>query len=223
MNDMTTPLSINNLSIKIGEDTILNKLSLEIKKHEFVTLMGENGAGKTMLIDSLMGFRKPNSGSIKFFGQELKGNARESINKMVGWVPSHQENYLPGLNVRDFFQSISELYPSWDDGLVKKLGESFQLNFGKKMNYLSLCERSKVKLIKALAFHPQLIILDELTANLSPASKEVILEAIIDLFSSSELSVLYVSHFEDEASKLSDRIVTLSGLGELTHLRSNHE
>lgn len=208
-----SPLEISDLSLKIGKEFILKDVNLEVKKHEFITLMGENGAGKTMLIDSVMGFMAPSSGVIKFWNKEFKKDDRLTINQKVGWVISHRETYPLGLTIRGLFDSIKHFYKNWDDELVLKLADDFKLNLNKELFYLSLGERSKVKLLKALAFHPELVILDELTSNLSPNSKGVILETIIDLFSKSEMSVFYISHFEDEASKLSDKIITLNTYG----------
>ncbi len=206
------PLVIQDLNIGFDKSLFAN-LHLKIKEKEFVTLMGENGVGKTTLIDTLMGYKKQAAGSIYFWGQDFSGNARSQINQKVGWVVSHQEVYPVGLSIEGLFNSIKPLYPTWDSTLESELVNRFKLNLQKKMCHLSLGERSKVKLIKALAFRPQLLILDELTANLSQESKEVILGALLDLFATSKMSVLYISHSKDEALRLSDRVIYLTTSG----------
>ena len=93
------------------------------------------------------------------------------------------------------------------------LVQRFQLDGSKTLTSLSLGEQSKIKLIKALAFKPDLLVLDELTANLSPDSKQVILQELLDQFSLRTMSVLYVSHSNEEAMRLSDAVYQLTANG----------
>jgi ABC-2 type transport system ATP-binding protein len=206
------PLSVQDLSVGFSKP-IFEKLNIEIQEKEFVTLMGENGVGKTTLIDTLMGYRSPYTGIVRFWGEEFSGDLRATINQKVGWVISHPEIYPAGLSIEGLLTSIKGLYSAWDNSLELKLANAFNLDLRKKLTHLSLGERSKVKLIKAIAFRPQLLVLDELTANLSQESKQAILEVLIDLFANSQMAILYISHSKDEALKLSDRVVYLTPSG----------
>ena len=126
---------------------------------------------------------------------------------------SYRETYPPFLTVADFLLALRSLYPKWDTTLEAHLINRFNLDISKRLNHLSLGESSKVKLLKALAFRPELLILDELTANLSDESKKTILAVLIDLFSETDIAVLYISHSREEAVKLSDRILSLTPSG----------
>ncbi len=188
---------------------LLGDVSFEISVGKFVTLMGENGCGKTTLVELLMGIRIPQEGKILFWGEEPTLFSRGKINEKVGWVVSAKESYPIGTSIKTLLEALAPLYSSWDWDLVGRLERAFQLDLSKKLSTLSLGEHSKVKLIKALAFHPKLLILDELTANLSPASKSSIIQTILDLFAEGDMGILYISHSNEEANKLSDSILVL--------------
>jgi ABC-2 type transport system ATP-binding protein len=205
---MEAALSVNHLTFKTDR-TLLNNATLEVYAGKFVTLMGENGSGKTTLVELLMGIRRPVSGEILFWGEKPTLGRRAEINKKVGWVVSARESYPLGISIRAFLEAVSPFYPTWDWELTTRLENAFQLDPSKRLSTLSLGEQSKVKLIKALAFHPKLLILDELTANLSPKSKKSILQTLLALFSEGDMGILYVSHSNEEAQKLSDRILVI--------------
>ena len=92
---------------------------------------------------------------------------------------------------------------------MTKLLDGFQLSSNKKIGHLSSGEFAKLKLCKAMSTKPQLLILDELTANLSLKSKDVVLEHIVDYFSTNPVAVLYINHHHEESIRLSDRVYTL--------------
>lgn len=156
---------------------------------------------------------KPVKGRISFFGSEFKGESRRALNNQIGWVLSHREDYPIGLTVGRFLDLHAACRQNWDSQFVEELLTKFQLDIGKKLTSLSLGEQSKVKLVKALAFKPEVLVLDELTANLSPDSKQSIIDALIERFSAGAMSVLYVSHSNDEALRLSDRVFLLTPNG----------
>ena len=210
---VAAPLSIEGLTIGFRGKDIFQDVSLEVQRNEFVTLMGENGAGKTVLIEALMGYLTPKKGRISFWGSEFAGATRPSLNDRIGWVLSHREDYPIGLTVGRFLDLHAACRRNWDGAFVQELLLKFQLDVSKQLASLSLGEQSKVKLVKALAFSPELLVLDELTANLSPESKQSILDAVIDRFSTGAVSVLYVSHSNDEALRLSDRVCLLTPTG----------
>jgi ABC-2 type transport system ATP-binding protein len=206
------PLYLKNISVGY-RNPLASDINLEIAPREFVTVMGENGFGKTTLVDCLMGLSSPLSGDIRFWGRLYSGQFRHEINQRVGWVISQKENYPLFSTVDVFLKRIAPLYTTWNWDFCHRLCKAFELDTRKKLFHLSMGEHSKVRLVKALSFEPSLIVLDELTANLSPSSKESLLAALLDLFSSKKMSVLYVSHSNEEAVKLSDRIFEMKADG----------
>lgn len=211
MENSKHPLTVSELSVKMKKN-IFSNISLDLKEGEFVTLMGENGVGKTIFTECLLGCHTPKTGEALFWGMNMYHHRRE-INEKVGWVPSQPENWPNWMKVGQFLEWIASVYPSWNHELCEKLVSRFSLGKGKKLNHLSMGEASKVRLVKALSFEPKLLILDELTANLSEKSKNVVLETLLELFHDNKMSVLYISHSTEEALKLSDRVFEFQANG----------
>jgi len=205
-------LEINQLSAGYRRP-LFQGLDLVVQPREIISILGENGSGKTTLIDILMGLKKPSFGSISFFGRSTKFGSAAELNQRTGWVISQEEAYPPFLTVDGFFRILRPCFPRWDQQLVHSLAERFSLNLDKKLTHLSLGEASKVKLIKALAHHPDLLVLDELTANLSESSKSAIMECLMDQFAARSMGILYFCHVREEAVRISDRILRLTPNG----------
>ncbi|MFZ9596647.1 MAG: ATP-binding cassette domain-containing protein [Bdellovibrionia bacterium] len=201
------PLTIHQLNLKSGNQELCRNFSLEVGPHQLISLMGENGVGKTSLLEAICGVRKIEGGEVLFWDRPLADYDSFEIFSKVGWVTSAPESYPLGLKVSELFQFLSQIHRNWNSKLAHGLCESFRLVPEKKLAHLSLGEHSKVRLIKAMAFEPELLLLDELTANLSPDSKDAVLSALLDLFNRTEMSVLYVCHSKEEAIRLSDRVI----------------
>src|SRR5205823_1509065 len=148
----------------------------------------------------------PLRGSVAFFGSPAGPVRDGAVNERVGWVVSQEEQYPPFVSVGSFLDALGRCYRSWDAGLADRLLRRFELSPAKQLAHLSLGESSKVKLVKALAHRPELLVMDELTANLSECSKRVITETLLEEFSSRPMSVLYFCHQKSEALRLSDRV-----------------
>jgi len=183
MNLNSEPLVIENLSLGYRRKPLFQNLSLKVSRGEFVTLMGENGVGKTSLITCLMGQLEPLKGEVRFWGQRNRGSQRKSIQESVGWVLAERESFAPWLSLRWITQTLKKFYPNWNEELFQSLAEEFRLDLDSKVGTLSSGEASKFRLLKVMAFEPRLLILDELTANLSPESKAVITSLLIERFS----------------------------------------
>ena len=204
------PLAIENVTIHIGGKPLLQNLNLQLQPRQFISLMGENGIGKTCLLETIGGIRKPAQGKILFWGEQMSSHPRQDFYNKVGWVTSTPESYPWGTRVCELFDLMKLIYPRWNQNLALEFGDQFKLSPTKRLADLSLGEQSKVRLLKAISFEPKLLLLDELTANLSPPSKDAVLSVIIDLFSRLEMSILYVCHTQEEAMRLSDRIYELT-------------
>lgn len=206
------PLEIKNLTFSYKQP-LLQNLNLRVETKEFVTIMGENGSGKTTLVDCLLGCTLPQSGDIRFWGRHHRDSDRAINNAKIGWVMAARETFLPWQTVQEILRAHQLHFANWNDNLCADLLEKFHLPPTKKFGHLSTGENSKLRLVKALSHEPELLILDELTANLSPESKNVVIEVLLDRFAQSEsMSVLYVCHNLEEALRLSDRVLVLKNL-----------
>lgn len=207
------PLSVTDLCFQIGKERRLSQVNFDVHEREFISLMGENGVGKTTLIEALLGYQKIDSGKVLFWGQKLERVDPNWFFSRVAFVPSRPERYPSGATVRDLIASVEFIYPTWNQELSRQLLKEFKIQETQVLNSMSLGESSKVRLIKALAFEPEILLLDELTANLSPKSKDAVTAILIDLFATKNMAIVYVCHSLTEALSLSDRVLILESTG----------
>lgn len=179
-------LSVKDLVVDIQGSRILRGISLEVKAGELVCLVGRNGAGKTTTFRTIMGFRKPVSGSVTLDGKSLVGlRTFEIARSGVGFAPEESEVFGE-LTVEE-----NIAMPSW-----KEVGASPDRNrialayevFPKLERYrkrggqeLSGGERKMVSIARALASGPKLLLLDEPTEGLSPAIVPSIVDGIASI------------------------------------------
>lgn len=208
----TSPLVIENLSYGIREPVFQNA-SLSLYSGEFISVVVEDASAKANLIDCLYGNLKPTTGTVLFWGIENRGFNRDMIQQRVGWVLSKKETFAPWVTVREYMVGTSRLYRSWNQKLAQRLIEAFGLNIEKRMSVLSPSELTKVKLIRALGFEPEILILDEVMEGLSGADKELAAQAIREMFTMGEMTVLYLCRSPEESLRFTNHVVVLGRNG----------
>lgn len=166
-------LSAKNISVKYGSSQVLFDAEIDIRRGEFVTLLGRNGMGKTTFVKALMGMKAIESGSVMFCGQEISKKPDYAIARLgMGIVPEGR-GIFPNLSVHEnlvatamnrqggmatiwTIDSVYELFP----GLHRRMQ-----NLGSD---LSGGEQQMLAIGRALMTNPQLLILDEATEGLAP-------------------------------------------------------
>jgi branched-chain amino acid transport system ATP-binding protein len=174
-------LDVRDLVVDIQGSRVLRGISLQVKAGELVCLVGRNGAGKTTTFRSIMGFRRPVSGSIIYDGADLVSKRTYQIARMgIGFAPEESEVF------GDLTVAENIAMPTWTQtkgrSAEERIAEAYRI-FPKLEQYrergghaLSGGERKMVSIARALALDPGLLILDEPTEGLSPA----IVPSIID-------------------------------------------
>jgi len=179
-------LAVRDLVVDIQGSRVLRQVSFEVKAGELVCLVGRNGAGKSTSFRTIMGFRKPMSGSINFAGESLVGLRPYQIARMgIGFSPEESEVFgeltvaeniaLPTWtcsNERSAQERIADAYR------VSPKLERYRDRGGQE---LSGGERKMVSIARALALGPKLLLLDEPTEGLSPAIVPSIVEGLANI------------------------------------------
>ncbi len=204
-------LSIVNLRKSFGSVTAVEGVSFSVRSNEIVGLLGPNGAGKTTTINMILGVLAPTSGTIAILGNDIK-TARSQTFSSTNFAASYAP--LPGnLTVEQNLRVFGLLYAvdhlSWR---IPELLDQFDLNKFRdtKCGVLSSGEQTRVSLAKAMLNLPRLLLLDEPTASLDPATARDMRKQILDIARESGVGILWTSHNMYEVEQVCNRVLFLS-------------
>ncbi len=204
-------LEVQQVTKSYGATKALGGVDLSVDAGEFVALLGANGAGKTTLLQLLTGLFAPDSGTIKVLGHDLR---REAIKALSGIGVVFQQQTLDlELSVRANLRYHADLH-----GLPRRVAsqriEWALQQFGlterarNRARTLSGGNRRRLELARAMLHRPHVLLMDEATVGLDPASRRDILDEIVRLKSTEQIGVLWTTHLVDEIVR-ADRLVVL--------------
>lgn len=211
MGQSTRVLSVVELRKTYGNTTAVNGVSFEVRSNEIVGLLGPNGAGKTTTISMLLGVLEPTAGTIEIAGLDLRKQRSKALER-TNFAAVHAP--LPGnLTVYQNLRVFGLLYGTENlSNRIESLLDRFDLRqFRKtKCGVLSSGEQTRVSLAKATLNEPPLLLLDEPTASLDPATARDIRAKIREFASGGNRGVLWTSHNMYEVQDVCDRVLFLS-------------
>ncbi|MEO8190553.1 MAG: ABC transporter ATP-binding protein [Acidobacteriota bacterium] len=203
------PLEALDLKKSFGEIAALDGVSLEMPPGEILGLLGPNGAGKTTLVRSVVGRVTPDSGTLRIFGHP-PGDPAATASR--GWVPQEISLYpllTPWENLWTFgrYQGLSGA--DLDRAIDRSLEWSGLADRSKdRTSNLSGGMRRRLNMAAGTIHSPKLLLLDEPTVGVDPQSRERIYTMIAELKAQS-VSVVYTTHYMEEAERLCDRIAII--------------
>jgi ABC-2 type transport system ATP-binding protein len=200
-------VEISNLTRRFGKTIALNDVDLRVPRGVVFGLVGENGAGKTTLIKHVLGLLKARSGNVRVFGLDPVRDAVAVLSR-VGYLSEDRD--LPDwLRVGELLRYLRAFYPTWDDALAEDLRRQFDLDNSARIKTLSQGQRARAGLLAALAYRPELLVLDEPSTGLDPIVRREILSAIIRTIAEEGRTVLFSSHLLDEVERVSDHVALI--------------
>ena len=211
-------LELKGITKSFGALTANADISLVLHEGEVLALLGENGAGKTTLMNILFGHYMADAGSASVFGKELPpGSPRAAIAAGVGMVHQHF-TLATNLTVLENIMIGTESLAAWrsnrDAARAKlvSIAEKFGLivDPGARISELSIGERQRVEILKALYRNARILILDEPTAVLTQIEAERLF-SILRGMAKEGLSLVFISHKLGEVMQAADRVVVLRG------------
>ncbi|MFP4201495.1 MAG: ABC transporter ATP-binding protein [Candidatus Acetothermia bacterium] len=200
-------LEVEDLELQLDCFRVLKGVNLRAERDEIVALLGENGAGKTMTLRSIVGLEKIDRGTVKFKGEEIqKLPAHSRVKLGLSYCPS-EENVFPRMSVRENLEMGKYLFP---DEVEEGLDRALQLFpdlaefLDRLATELSGGEKRMLALGKSLMTEPELLLLDEFSLGLS---QEVALEfsAKVKEVNRTGISVLFVEQNRALAADLAGR------------------
>jgi len=204
-------LSVNELTVTLGEKRILDRVSFEIREHELVSILGPNGSGKTTLLRAILGLVKSESGRVSMYGKSI-ADSRKSI----GYVPQliEKSSDFP-ITVKDAVMSGMyrpfKKYDREDEVRTNEVMEIFSVKSlsGKRLYELSGGELQRVLMARAVAGRPKLLLLDEPTSSVDKKSHETFFRLLADM--TDEMAIILVTHDLGAVSTNIKRIICLNG------------
>lgn len=223
MDDNNIMIKMDSLNKSFGKIRALNNLNLDIKKGELLGIIGPNGAGKTTAIRITCCILKPDSGDILVDGMSIH-QEQLKIKSMIGYLPE-EPNLYERFKAKDLLRYFAELYdvPKVEiDGRIKELLELVGMSHraDDRINTFSKGLRQRIGIARALIHDPQILIFDEPTMGLDPATSHNIREFIREL--KGKKTIILCTHYMDEADALCDR-VTILNQGKIMDMGTPHD
>lgn len=216
---MENILEVKNLC-KSYDRFSLKNINIELPKGSIMGLVGENGAGKSTTIKSILNLVNTSDGIIKIFGLDVKEHENE-IKEDIGVVldDSFLSEYL---NPTDINSIMKNIYKNWDKELFFKYIEDFNLPKDKISKEYSSGMKMKLKIAVALAHRPRLLILDEPTSGLDPVARNEILDIFQEFIQDEEHGIFVSSHITSDLESIADYITFINN-GEIVLSKTRDE
>jgi zinc/manganese transport system ATP-binding protein len=207
-------IEVNQVDIWLGGKPVLQGLNLQIHQGEFLGVIGPNGAGKTTFMRLLLGWVRPQKGTVTVFGE----TRRRKILPLLGYVPQarHFDPETP-ISGREFVSfGLARSFRPWltkqersaVDAVIRQVGaESF---VDQPIGRLSGGERQRLYLAQALLGDPRCLLLDEPTSNLDPGAQERLTALVDQVRRERGMTVVFISHDINLMARYADRILYLA-------------
>ena len=210
---MSVAINIENVVKRFGKDTIINGLSLNIKEGEFFTLLGPSGCGKTTLLRMIIGFNSIEGGEIKL------------DDKLINNIPTNKRNMgmvfqnyaiFPHMSVKDnvaFGLKRKKMSKQEIEEKVDEILKIVKIDHLKDRMPVKLSggQQQRVALARAIVIHPEVLLMDEPLSNLDAKLRVEMRNAIKRIQQQIGITTVYVTHDQEEALAVSDRIAVMNG------------
>src|SRR5215218_8099400 len=205
-------LALDNLTKHFGSHVAVDRLSLEVEKGEFVSLLGPSGCGKTTTLQMIAGFVEPSGGAIRLEGRDLL--AVKPARRGLGIV-FQSYALFPHMTVAENVAFGLEMQGVAAAERTRRVGETLALVglgafTGRFPRQLSGGQQQRVALARALVIRPQILLLDEPLSNLDAKLREEMQIELRQIQRSVGTTTILVTHDQGEAMALSDRIVVMN-------------
>lgn len=215
-------LSIKNVSKNYGQFKALDSINLELTGGKIVGLCGPNGAGKTTLIKSIVGLLRDYEGTIEVLGYQAGG----STNALISYLPDVE--HIDGtMTANKMAKLYTDIYPDFSGSLLSEIMNKLGLDMDMPVAKMSKGMREKFQLALCLSRRAKVYIFDEPIAGVDPASRDSIIETILNHYTEDAL-VIIATHLIADIESVLDEVVFLKDGNVAVHencdvLREQHD
>lgn len=201
-------VEVKNLAKSYSAQKVLNNISFEIEKGEFMGLVGPNGAGKTTLINIMMGLLSPDQGSVMIDGSSMQAKDLD-LKQRIAYVPQELALFQDSSCYDNlvYFATLYNIFGAERKARAERALEIVGLSQDKdkKVKELSGGMARRLNIACAIMHEPEFLVLDEPTVGIDAQSRNFIFEYLEEL-NRQGITILYTSHYMEEIEKLCDRV-----------------
>lgn len=196
-------IKIEHLTRDYGNNKGVFDVSFELEKGEIFGFLGPNGAGKTTTIRHLLGFLKPQKGSLSIMDYDCTKEA-DKIQRQLGYIPG-EISFMDEMTGKEFIEFIARYRGMRGLGRAEELIQRFDLNTSGKIRKMSKGMKQKIAIVCAFMDSPSVIILDEPTSGLDPLMQKEFTDLLLEE-KEKGATILMSSHIFEEVEKTCDRV-----------------
>ncbi|NJB83183.1 ABC transporter ATP-binding protein [Wenyingzhuangia aestuarii] len=194
-----------------GDYVVLENLNLQIKKEEFITIIGHSGCGKTTMLSMMAGLNEISGGKISVLGSSIKGPGPDrgvifQAPSLMPWLTT-MENVMLG---------VKKVYPHASKKQKEDICKYYlhkvgmESAFHKRASEISQGEQQRVGIARAFAIKPKVLLLDEPFGMLDSLTRGQLQDVLIDVWNKEKITAVMITHDVDEAIFLADRVVMMT-------------
>ena len=204
-------IDLHGLSVSFGRRQILKNLRGDLRG-KAIGLLGPNGASKTTLIHTLLGFHPPSAGTAHIFGHDINHDANK-IRSLIGYMPE-RDSFIAKMSAVHFVRLMGELSGLPAEAALERAHEAlFYVGLGearyRPLETYSLGMKQLAKLAQAIVHGPKLIFLDEPTNGLDPPARQRMIKLIREIRDSGQANIVLSSHLLLDVEECCDEILIL--------------
>ena len=194
-------LEINHLYKSYDSKNVLCDINLEVKQGKIIGLLGKNGTGKSTLIKLINNLLVPDKGNIKVNGKAIGVESK----KIISYLP--ERTYLnKNMTVLEVINYFRDFYDNFDSAKAIKLLQDLKLDVNQKLSKMSKGMQEKVQLVLVMSRKAKLYILDEPLGGVDPATRDYILDTILNNFSD-DASIIISTHLISDIERILDEVI----------------
>lgn len=182
----------------------LKGVSFVVPQGAVMGFIGRNGVGKSTTLKSMLGLVHPDSGHVRFFGQDFDENEqyiKENIGVVLGGIDFYQKK-----KVKTITAVTRRFYPAWNEEKYRHYLQMFAIDENKRVDQLSSGMKVKYLIALALSHDARLLVLDEPTSGLDPVSRDDLTELFSALVADGTRSILFSTHITSDLDKCATHI-----------------
>lgn len=199
-------LEVTRVSKGYGKQRVCEDVSFTVQEGSIHALIGENSAGKTTLIKTLVGIYEPDEGEVLYDGMPVYDNPE--VKAMVGYVADTNE-YIPGYTVRRMVKFYKAMFEGFSEEKFHELNGVFDIDCRKSIASLSKGQKMRLAFMLNLARQPKYLIMDEPTSGMDPKAKREFFRILVQEVEERQMTVLLSSHHLGELEGVCDNVTML--------------